>query len=211
MVQSFISQPRQRFRPYTWVTTLAQLMADEDPCFYAAWLKTQHQLSLPSSNFDNTVHDQMVMERAEVLRQQGYTVAIEQENSQKVVGKTFDICIAGRPDIIAHNDTEIIVEDCKSGQKRPSHYYQVLLYMLLIPHTNTTKEKYQGRQLNGRLIYPDMVEDVPRSLIDNDFIAQLHGILKILTSSEIPNASASEWNCRYCSLAGNYCSIKRCD
>ena len=153
----------------------------------------------------------MVSQRAEILRQRGYTVAIEQENSKKVVGKTFDICIAGRPDIIAHNDDEIIVEDCKSGQQRPSHYYQVLLYMLLMPHAETTKTKCKGRKLIGRLVYPDMVEDVPQTLIDQDFMDQFHNILKIVTSDEIPKPNANEFNCRFCSLAGNYCSIKRCD
>jgi CRISPR/Cas system-associated exonuclease Cas4 (RecB family) len=211
MVQSFLPQTKQRFRPYAWVTTLAQLMADEDPCFFAAWLKTQHQLTLPASNFDSTIHDHMVIERAEALRKLGYDAAIEEENSQKVVGKTFDICIAGRPDIVAYNDEEIIVEDCKSGSKRPFHYYQVLLYMLLIPHASTTKEKFRGRQLKGRLVYPDSIEDVPQSMIDPDFIGQLHDVLKILTSKDVPKPSASDWNCRYCSLAGNYCSIKRCD
>ena len=43
MVQSFTPQIRQRFRPYASVTTLAQVMAAEDPCLYAPWLKTQHQ------------------------------------------------------------------------------------------------------------------------------------------------------------------------
>ncbi len=211
MVQSFLPQTKQRFRPYAWVTTLAQLMADEDPCFFAAWLKTQHQLTLPASDFDSNVHDQMVIERAEALRKLGYDVAIEEENSQKVVGKHFDICIAGRPDIVAYKDDVIIVEDCKSGRKRPFHYYQVLLYMLLLPHADTTKAKCMGRKLMGRLIYPDTIEEAPHTLIDQDFIAQLHGILKVLTGKDIPKPHASEGNCRYCSLAGNYCSIKRCD
>jgi CRISPR/Cas system-associated exonuclease Cas4 (RecB family) len=211
MVQSFLPQTKQRFRPYAWVTILAKLMAEDDPCFFAAWLKTQHQLTLPPSDFDCATHDQMVIQRAESLRQQGYDVAVEAENSQKVVGKVFDICIAGRPDIVAYNDNQIIVEDCKSGRKRPFHYYQVLLYMILIPHADTTKEKCQGRELNGRLIYPDCIEDIPRSMIDQDFIKQLHDILQILTSKNIPKPNASAENCRYCSLAGNYCSIKRCD
>ncbi|WLT40322.1 Dna2/Cas4 domain-containing protein (plasmid) [Synechocystis sp. B12] len=153
----------------------------------------------------------MVIQRAKSLRQQGYDVAVEAENSQKVVGKVFDICIAGHPDIVAYNDNQIIVEDCKSSRKRPFHYYQVLLYMMLIPHADTTKEKCQGRELNGRLIYPDCIEDIPRSMIDQDFIKQLHDILQILTSKNIPKPNASAENCRYCSLVGNYCSIKRCD
>ncbi len=128
MNHTTLGQPQKRFKPYTWVTTVAQLMADEKACPFSPWLRAQYQISIPSSEFDTSLHDDMVNYRSQELRDQGYVVTVENANSLKVTGNTFGICIAGRPDIIAIKGNKVIVEDCKSGRQRPSHYYQVLLY-----------------------------------------------------------------------------------
>ena len=101
------------------------------------------------------------------------------------------IYIADRPDIIAIKDDWVIVEDCKSGKKRKSHRYQVLLYMLLLRHADNTKEQCKNRQILGRLIYPDEIEDISSIYLDQTFLNKLHQTLKILTSPEIPTPQAN--------------------
>ena len=211
MNHTTLLQTQKRFKPYTWVTTVAQLMADEKACHFSPWLRAQYQISTPASEFDTSLHDDMVNYRAQELRNQGYMVTVENENSLKVTGNTFDICIAGRPDIIAIKGNEVIVEDCKSGRQRPSHHYQVLLYMLLMRYANTTKTKCKNRQIIGRLIYIDMEQEISESEINDDLIESLHQVLDILTNDKIPIPKASEWNCKFCQIVDDYCSINLCD
>ena len=118
------------------------------------------------------------------------------------------IYIADRPDIIAIKDDWVIVEDCKSGKKRKSHRYQVLLYMLLLRHADNTKEQCKNRQILGRLIYPDEIEDISSIYLDQTFLNKLHQTLKILTSPEIPTPQANQCNCLYCTIPDQYCSLK---
>jgi hypothetical protein len=56
----------------------------------------------------------MVIQRASQLQAEGFTVYVEYANSLKVNGKIFDICVAGRPDIVAIKDNWVVVEDCKT-------------------------------------------------------------------------------------------------
>jgi CRISPR/Cas system-associated exonuclease Cas4 (RecB family) len=211
MTHSILTQPQKRSKPYTWVTTVAQLMASQEACPFLAWLRTQYQISLPPSEFDTSVHDDMVNDRTQQLRKQGYLVTVENANSLKLTGNTFDICIAGRPDIIAIKDNTIIVEDCKSGRQHLSHDYQILLYMLLMRYADKTKEKCKNRILLGRLVYLDIEKEIPESEVNKDLIVSLHQVLDQLTSQKIPTPKASQWNCRFCQISDNYCSINRCD
>ncbi len=208
MLNTLQTQPQKRFTPYAWVTTIANLMAEEKPCNYAPWLRSQYQIPSKPSDYDNTDHDEMVIQRAVELQNNGYQITVETANSVKVVGKQYKICIAGRPDIIAIKDNWILVEDCKSGKKRKSHRYQVLLYMMLLRHAENTKAQCQNRQILGRLIYPDDIQDISEHYLDQTFKDKLHQILAILTSPEIPTPQANPWNCRYCALPDQYCSLK---
>ncbi|MFM7576916.1 MAG: hypothetical protein ACKO5Q_08265, partial [Microcystaceae cyanobacterium] len=109
---------KKRFTPYAWVTTIANLMAEEKPCYYAAWLRSQYQIPSKPSDYDTTDHDEMVIQRAVELQNQGYQITVETANNIKVFGQQYEICIAGRPDIVAIKDNWILIEDCKSGKKR---------------------------------------------------------------------------------------------
>ena len=118
MLTTLQTQPKKRLTPYAWVTTIAQLMAEEKPCYYAPWLRTQYHIPTSPSDYDSTNHDEMLIQRAVELQNQEHQITVENPNSIKVFGNKFKICIAGRPDIIAIKDDWIIVEDCKSGKKR---------------------------------------------------------------------------------------------
>jgi len=209
MLTTLQTQPKKRLTPYAWVTTIAQLMAEEKPCYYAPWLRTQYHIPTSPSDYDSTNHDEMLIQRAVELQNQEHQITVENPNSIKVFGNKFKICIAGRPDIIAIKNDWVIVEDCKSGKKRKSHRYQVLLYMLLLRHADNTKEQCKNRQLLGRLIYPDETEDISSIYLDQTFLDKLHQTLKILTSLEIPTPQANQWNCRYCTIPDQYCSLKK--
>lgn len=210
MITSYnLKESRKRLDPYAWVTRVAQLMANEKSCHYAHWLPTNYHVSLLPSEFDSSNHDEMVIQRSIELQNQGFTVNVETANSFKVKGKTYPICIAGRPDLIAIKDNWVIVEDCKSGRYKKSHIYQVLLYMLLLPHAQQTKSICQGQIPHGRLIYSDRIVDIPTWQVNQEFISHFHQVLSSLTCADIPTPQPYQSECRYCRLPDKSCNFKQ--
>lgn len=200
---------KKRFKPYAWVTWLASVLAEEKLCKYAVWLPTQYQIEKPASNYDPSEHDEMVIQRASQLQAEGFTVYVEYANSLKVNGKIFDICVAGRPDIIAIKDSWLVVEDCKTGKRRNSHRFQVLLYMLLLPLAPETQHHCQGHTPHGRLVYPDEIVEIPAWNVDRQFKQLLRQTIATICSTTPPNSTPSPWECRYCNIPDAYCSAKR--
>ncbi len=199
---------KKRFKPYAWVTWLASLLAGEKLCKYAVWLPTQYQFEKPPSNYDSSEHDEMVIQRASQLQAEGFTVYVEYANSLKVNGKIFDICVAGRPDIVAIKDSWVVVEDCKTGKRRDSHRFQVLLYMLLLPLAPETKHYCQGQIPHGRLVYPDGTVEIPAWAVDRQFKQLLRQTIATICSTTPPIATPSAWECCYCNIPDAYCSAR---
>jgi CRISPR/Cas system-associated exonuclease Cas4 (RecB family) len=204
-----LQQSQKRLTPYAWVTRVAQLMAKEKNCHYGNWLPTNYHISLLPSDFDSSDHDKMVIQRSIELQNLGFSVNVENANSFKVKGKTYSICIAGRPDIVAIKDNWVVVEDCKSGREKTSHLYQILLYMLLLPHAPETKSLCKGQIPHGRLVYPDRIIDIPNQRIDRDFITHFQQVLSSLTRPDFPPRQPHSSECRYCRLPEKNCSFKR--
>ncbi|HEY9637688.1 MAG TPA: PD-(D/E)XK nuclease family protein [Coleofasciculaceae cyanobacterium] len=196
---------KKRFKSYAWVTWLAPLLAGEKMCKYAVWLPTQYQFEKPPSNYDSSEHDEMVIQRASQLQSEGFTVYVEYANSLKVNGKIFDICVAGRPDIVAIKDSWVVVEDCKTGKRRDSHRFQVLLYMLLLPLAPETKDYCQGHTPHGRLVYPDGTVEIPAWNVDRPFKQLLRQTIATICSATPPNPTPSNWECRYCTIPATHC------
>jgi CRISPR/Cas system-associated exonuclease Cas4 (RecB family) len=199
---------QKRPKPYAWVTWLAKLMAGEKLCKYAVWLLTQYQFDKLPSSFDASEHDDMVIQRASKLQAEGFTVYVEEANSLKVNGQTFNICIAGKPDIVAIKDGWVVVEDCKTGKRRDSHRFQVLLYMLLLPLAPETKHRCQGQTPHGRLVYRDGVVEIPASAVDSQFKQLLRQTIATIISTTPPSQTSSTWECHYCNIPGTYCSAR---
>jgi hypothetical protein len=200
---------KKRFKSYAWVTWLASLIAGEKMCNFSVWLPTQYQIEKPPSNYDSSEHDEMVIQRAAQLQAEGFTVYVEYANSLKVNGKIYDICVAGRPDIVAIKDSWVVVEDCKTGKHRDSHRFQVLLYMLLLPLAPETKDYCQGHTPHGRLVYPDEIVEIPAWNVDHPFKQLLRQTIATIGSATPPKATPSNWECHYCNIPDAYCSAKR--
>lgn len=199
---------KKRFKFYARVEQLSKLLAQEKQCNFSVWLPTQYQFEKAPSHYDSSEHDEMVIQRASQLQAEGFTVYVEYANSLKVNGKLFDICVAGRPDIVAIKDGWVVVEDCKTGKCRDSHRFQVLLYMLLLPLAPETKEYCQGQIPHGRLVYPDGTVEIPAWAVDHQFKQLLRQTIATICSTTPPNPTPSPWECRYCNIADAYCSAR---
>lgn len=199
---------KKRFKAYARVELLSKLLGKEKLCNFSVWLPTQYQVEKPPSNYNPSEHDEMVIQRAAQLEAEGYTVYVENANSLKVNGRIFEICIAGRPDIVAIKDSWVVVEDCKTGKRRDAHRFQVLLYMLLLPLAPETKHHCQGQTPHGRLVYPDGTVEIPAWAVDGQFKQLLRQTIAMLCSATPPNPTPNNWECRYCNIAAAHCPVK---
>mgnify|MGYP000222534310 CR=1 FL=1 len=153
-----------------WVTWLARLMADEVQCRWAIWFRTHYKYEKLSSSFDsakwNASHQALLRSRVCDLETEGYAVYLEGENWFEIAGRSFPVKVSGKPDILAIADGQGFVEDCKTGRRKNSDLYQVLIYLLLLP---VSHPRYQGLRLAGRLVYPTEVMEIQADQINEAF------------------------------------------
>ncbi len=202
------TQAQKRQNLYATVTGLAQLLANEKDCPHALWKTTHHQFKKQPSTFDPSEHDEKLIERALQLHNEDFTVYVENQNSFKYQGHTFDICVAGRPDIIAIKDDWAVVEDIKTGKPKDSHQMQILLYMSMLPFAPDTQHLFKGHIPHGRLVYSDHILDIPKWSVNQQFRQRLQQLISMLCNSQPPNPKPSDWECRYCKVPSAYCSAK---
>lgn len=202
--------PTERQKLYAWVTRIAKLMAGDSQCQYAAWFSTRYQYDKLPSGFNSekwqSKHDEFLIERAAELQAEGFTVYIEDANSFKVNGKISHICIAGKPDIVAIKDGQVIVEDCKTGQRKAAHRMQVLIYMLLL--SVAPDSHCRGLIPEGRLVYLDGVVDIPSPDVDRQFKELFRKTVALISNSQPARMAPSFWECRFCDIPAKYCPAR---
>jgi hypothetical protein len=192
--------------PSIWVTWLAKLMTDESQCPWAVWFRTHYKYEKVNRDFDSAQwsakHHALLDDRLTQLQAEGWAVYVEGENWFEIVGRQYAIRIAGKPDILAIQDEQVWVEDCKTGRKKNSDLYQVLLYMLLLPLSHP---RCRGMKLQGRLIYPNGAIDISSEHVDEAFKAQFREAIATLSSVNPARKVPSFHECRYCDISGKYC------
>ena len=108
-----------RFKYYSWVTRLAEMLTDDKKCHYAQALMTQYQVEKKPSNYDSSEHDEMVLERARQLQAEGYKVYVEEGQEQILAVITPD-----QPSLnwLAKSQQEALELDYQ-------HLYELLTYI----------------------------------------------------------------------------------
>ena len=196
----------QRTDPYIWVTWLTKLLSGESQCEWSSWFRAHHKdYDRVPSDFNLATwtvdHNELVRERRETLRDEGYEVFVEDENAFKRTGQT-GIVVSGKPDLLAIRDGKGILEDCKTGRPRTSDQLQVLVYMLLLPIGNP---RCSGIQLSGRVVYRTGSVDVPASELNDSFRSRFVDLVKRV-GGEKPLPKAPSWSeCRYCDIGPADC------
>ncbi len=126
----------------------------------------------------------------------------EGENWFEVTGREHVVKVSGKPDILAIRGKGAFVEDCKTGRKKNSDLYQILLYLLLLPVSGT---KYRGLSWKGRLVYPDSVMEIQSAQVDEEFRAQFREAIATLSSTIPARKVPSFQTCHYCDISAQYC------
>lgn len=193
--------------PSIWVTWLARLMADEIQCHWAIWFRTHYKYEKLISSFDsakwNANHQALLRSRVRDLEAEGYTVYLEGENWFEITGKSFPVKVSGKPDIVVIGSDGGFVEDCKTGRRKNSDFYQVLIYLLLLPISHP---QYRGLNLAGRLVYSTEVIEIESDQINEEFKAQFREAIALLSSATLSRKVPSYQECRYCDISAQYCS-----
>ena len=195
----------ERPNSFIWVSWLSKLMAGEKQCEWASWFRSHYIWQKLPSGLDlakwTADHAQLLRARKAALEAEGFTVYAEDQNSFTLMGAT-GIEVSGKPDIVAIRGSEAYVEDCKTGTPRHSDHFQVLVYMLALPHV---EGPWKGRKLDGRIIYGGTVVDVPASKIDAD-LRELFRRTVLTIGGPEPARKAPSWGeCRYCDISGDDC------
>jgi hypothetical protein len=196
--------PTKRDVPYIWVTWLASLLSGDNHCEWAAWFRAHfHHLKRPSS-FDEVKwradHGEMLRTRVPELQKQGYRVFIEHQNGFNLKGRAATV--GGTPDIVAIGEQDAWVIDCKSGKQKDSHYFQVLIYMLMLPITHPA---CRGRSLGGEIQYRDYSSLLMPGELTEHRQAQIRAMIERIGAKEPLIKVPSPQECRWCPVASHDC------
>jgi hypothetical protein len=194
-----------RLNPFVWISWLSKLMAGEKQCEWATWFRAHYQWNKLPSGLDlakwTADHAELLRARKANLEAQGFTVYAEDQNSFTLVGKT-GIEVSGKPDLVAIRGKEAYVEDCKTGTPRHSDHFQVLAYMLALPHVDGP---WQGLKLEGHIVYNNAIVDVPSAKIDAHLRDLFRKTVATAGGAESARKVPSWGECRYCDISKADC------
>jgi len=198
----------KRQSPYIWVTWLTKLLAGEAQCEWASWFKAHNKYDKLPSDFNLTQwtadHNQMVSDRAQYYRNEGYDVYIEDQNSFRLEGENGAL-LSGKADIVAIRGDEAIVEDCKTGQPRNSDQMQVLIYMLVLP---LAVEHCKGVKINGLVKYKNDEVFILNDRVDDILKVKLRELIIKISGNEPLEPIPSFGECQFCDISDKDCSVR---
>ena len=185
--------------PYIYVPWLTTLLAGELQCLYQPWFKSHFRYEKrPERTFTAAAwtqdHNQLVNGRAESLLREGWVVTLEDENAFRLHGQSA--ILAGKPDIIATRDKTRFIIDIKSGQQRDSDWWQVMIYMLVVPLVHP----HDGI-VRGEVLYRDHLIFVEPEELTPAITDQVYALIRRLGTMERPSTTPSQHDCAWCEIA----------
>ena len=114
-------------------------------------------------------HTALLTETRDRFLASGYHVFTETQNAFRLQGKTA--VLAGRPGLIIVNGDDVLIIDVKTGQERPSHAAQLMIYMYALPRV---LQQYRDARIRGEVFYPTRTHLVGRGSLDQGFIRRLN-------------------------------------
>ncbi len=189
----------KRPKPYIWASWLPRILAGESQCLYQPWLKSHYKYEKrPDSTFDlaewTRVHNALVESRAAELRAAGWAVTVENQNDFKLKGTSA--ILAGKCDIVAERDDVTLIVDGKTGQQKHADWWQVLIYMLVLPRVRKTKPV-----MMGEVLYADHRIQFGMEKLGPDVQRQIWALIKRLGESDGEATTPSAHDCGWCDIA----------
>lgn len=205
----------KRGNPDCFVTSITPLLAGEAFCEYQPWYRARFWVRNTSGEFDRAgwiaEHAAMVRAREKELIAEGWTVAVEKQNTYSLIGKTARF--SGTPDLLAHrtlilvgdHDKYALVSDVKTGKRKLAHYWQVMAYMLTLPKV---RPDLAGYTLSGELCYKDGRIEIRPEELTPEAVGAIWGALRDIGFQMPPGKTPSEQECDDCPIPVTECPDK---
>jgi hypothetical protein len=194
----------RRPSPYAWATWLSPTLSGNAQCLYAPWAQANFTFKkIDRSDFNLATwkadHAAMVDQRAVAMHLEGWTVYLEGQNKFTLAGKATTL--AGQPDLVGVRPDEVLIVDCKTGQRRSSDVYQVCLYAFALPLAYP--HRVTDRSVRGEVQYRDGSIAVPP--LTPETRAQILALLARLGDPTPPRKVPSAGECRFCPIGPEDC------
>jgi hypothetical protein len=187
------------------VTWLTRLLAGEHHCQWKAWFKAHNKHDKLPSDFDLATwaanHAKMVRERTDTLRNEGFEVYVEGQNDVFLEGNN-GVTLSGTPDIVAVRNGEAVVVDCKTGTDKNSDKIQVLIYMMVLPHTHPA---CTGLRVSGEVDYSSGSVAIGADEVDERFHAHFREMIDAVGGDTELGRVPSWSECQWCDITSGDC------
>ena len=181
-------------------------MCGDVRCHWATWFRAHYDHDKAKrdptwlQNWGSD-HTRLVDSRANELEEDGYTIYLEGQNRFSLTGST-GVTIAGCPDIVAVRDGAALVIDCKTGKSKTADEYQVLTYMLCLPHV---AKPYSRLPLSGLLQYNYHSLEIASTRVDERLRSHFREVMQIAGGTEPPAKRPSGSECRFWDITALDC------
>jgi hypothetical protein len=197
-----------RHSPYIWATWITGLLSSDDQCRWQAWFKAH--FTFAKLERDDTAltkwkaeHGDMVQQRAEQLRADGWIVTVEEQNAFKQKGRQTHALLSGKPDVVARRGPDALVVDCKSGARKDKDFWQVAIYLVFLPIVRP--EIFAQRRLLGEVRYRDGAITIQPEELGPDVRARISAQLLETGGLTPPAKVPSERECQFCDIGPADC------
>lgn len=199
---------QKRPTPYVWASWPCAILSGDAQCLYSIWVRAHFKLDLlDRGDFDLAAwkiqHAEMVEKRVAALRADGWTVTVEDENSFTLAGRAAKL--AGKPDVVAVKDRDVLIVDQKSGKRSPSHIQQVLLYMFAWP---LVRPQFKDYRIAGEVEYRDGAIPISPEQFSPELRARIVDTMTKLGSSIVPPTVPSARECAFCPVSKVDCPAR---
>jgi RecB family exonuclease len=195
----------KRDAPYIWVTWITKIIAGEENCIWKGWFRAHNKYDKKPSDFNlaewTVNHNNMLRQRVESLKNDGFDVYVEGQNDFKIKGST-GATLAGKADIVAIKDDGALIIDCKTGQERHSDKMQVLIYMLILPKTHRA---VQGKKIIGEIQYNSASISIDANDVSEDFKKTFRECMQQISDETAPEKVPSYSECSFCDITKDDC------
>lgn len=200
--------PIARRKPYIWATWLSKLLGG-DHCLWSGWFKAHYQYFKAEKDAEslqewNRDHSQLMAGRRLELQAAGWQVYGEDQVGFTVIGETADV--AGKPDIVAVKDRDVLLVDGKTGRQRDSDIWQVITYLWGIPRSaSLVRDLFAGRTVEGEVQYKRGDQRITVDAPTPDQVAHMLRVIQVIAGPNPPQHAPSKWECERCNIHPKDC------
>ncbi len=186
--------------PGVWVTWATKILSGQNQCVWAAWFKARYKYDKRKGDFDPEAwgadHDTMVKQRQGEFEIHGAKVRVENQNWLRVEGETA--VLSGKPDLVSELGGQFTVADGKTGDPTKSDWWQMLLYLYMIPKAWHNP----SLRITGEVFYKNgsRIEVHPEEFTA-DRKRETFALIRRLGDTTAPARTPSAAECRFCDIA----------